>query len=317
MELLLVFLSTAIGTVVGVAAAIFMMQRKNRSNVGSDSILRTQLQNTEWALASAGKDVEDLRKQLEERLAESQAARTELDGAQQRLAAATAESEKDAAKRAEFEGLAERLRELESAAPAAEEAHLQQVSDLTRQIDGERERAGSLAAELDQLREAATEADSRSAALEAALAAERDKYEILTAECVLEKDRGAQLSVEGSAERERTAALAAECAVERERVAELSAELARLREAGEQSAQDRTVLEGQLLAERDRAGALAVEVEAIRTAHASLVSTLQQERESAAEGMQLLLQAQNKLSGASPAPPAAVATNGYANGTAA
>jgi hypothetical protein len=67
MELVLVFLSTATGTVVGVAAAIFMMQRKSRANMGSDSILRTQLQNMEWALASAGRDVEELRKQLEER----------------------------------------------------------------------------------------------------------------------------------------------------------------------------------------------------------------------------------------------------------
>ena len=54
----------------------------------------------------------------------------------------------------------------------------------------------------------------------------------------------------------------------------------------------------------------------MRSANASLETTLQRERESAAEGMKLLLLAQNKLSGAAPAPPAVVA-NGYANGTAA
>ena len=62
MELVWVFLSTATGTVVGVAAAIFMMQRKRRASMGSDSILRTQLQHVEWALASAGRNVEELRK---------------------------------------------------------------------------------------------------------------------------------------------------------------------------------------------------------------------------------------------------------------
>src|SRR5215831_459210 len=102
MELLLVFLSTAIGTVAGVAVAL-MMHRKARSSMGSDSVLRTQLQNTEWALASAGRDVEDLRKQMEERATEAGQARSELAEAQQRLMALSAEIEKEAARRAELE----------------------------------------------------------------------------------------------------------------------------------------------------------------------------------------------------------------------
>ena len=72
----------------------------------------------------------------------------------------------------------------------------------------------------------------------------------------------------------------------------------------------------QLLAEREKVSALASELEAVRTAHSSLSTAVQQERESAAEGMRLLLLAQNKLSGAAPPAPA-VAANGYTNGTAA
>src|SRR3954451_16007468 len=78
MEIMLVFLSTAIGTVAGVIVAAVMMQRKIRvSGAGMELALKTQLQNTEWALASAGRDVEELRKQLEVREQAGQQAREE------------------------------------------------------------------------------------------------------------------------------------------------------------------------------------------------------------------------------------------------
>ena len=82
--MLLVFLSTAVGTVVGVGVAMLMMSRRNRMPAVGDAAVRTQLQNTEWALASAARDVEDLRKQLVER----DGASDELRRTQQQLAAA-------------------------------------------------------------------------------------------------------------------------------------------------------------------------------------------------------------------------------------
>src|SRR4051794_25501248 len=102
MELLLVFLSTAIGTVVGVVAAILTMNRRNRTPVG-DTALRTQLQNTEWALSSAGREVEELRKQAGEREGvreELERAQQQLERTQQQLATALAENEKQSAQRA-------------------------------------------------------------------------------------------------------------------------------------------------------------------------------------------------------------------------
>src|ERR1051325_4987547 len=99
MELLLLFLSTAIGTVVGVVAAIATMNRRNRTPAVTDATLRTQLQNTEWALASAGRDVEELRKQLAER----ENVREELERTQQQFASVLADQEKHVAQRAAAE----------------------------------------------------------------------------------------------------------------------------------------------------------------------------------------------------------------------
>ena len=196
MELMLVFLSTAIGTVAGVAVAMLMLQRKDRRPaMGADSILRTQLQNTEWALASAGRDVEDLRKQLAERDQAAQGAAAELESAVQRLLACSAESEALAKRSAEAErlaseaaaqaeALAERVRQLEAAGASAEEGQRRSEA-LEAELDGLRSQVGAektaLQAELGAVKERAAELASEMAAilsvraaLEAALRMERE-----------------------------------------------------------------------------------------------------------------------------------------------
>src|SRR3954470_5086793 len=100
MELMLVFLSTAVGTIVGGGVAMILMNRRNKPVAApGDSALRQQLQNTEWALAAAGKDVEEMRRQLTER----EGVRDELERAQQQLAALMADKEKQTAQRAAAE----------------------------------------------------------------------------------------------------------------------------------------------------------------------------------------------------------------------
>lgn len=177
MELLLVFLSTAIGTVVGVAA-VMMMQRKDRkAAVGAGSVLRT-LQNTEWALASAGRDVEELRQKLGEREQAAHNAAQELESAQKRLLEAVVESEKETARRteaerlaaeagAQAETLAERVRQLETASSECGQA-------LSR--------AEKLEAELADLRRAGIDADVQASALAEQLTAERQKSDALAGE---------------------------------------------------------------------------------------------------------------------------------------
>ncbi len=178
MELLLVFLSTAIGTVVGVAA-VMMMQRKDRKTaVGAGSVLRTQLQNTEWALASAGRDVEELRRKLDEHEQSGQNTAQELESTRRRLMDATIEAEKESARRAEAEHLAadatgrvetlsERVRQLETASSESAEAQ---------------SRILVLEAELARLRQAASEADVRNSALGQELAECRQKSDALASE---------------------------------------------------------------------------------------------------------------------------------------
>ena len=66
MDMLLIVLSTAIGTVVGVAASILMTQRKKQPSPNT-AIMQQHLQKLEAALAGAASTMEDLQKQIAER----------------------------------------------------------------------------------------------------------------------------------------------------------------------------------------------------------------------------------------------------------
>jgi len=220
MELLLVFLSTAIGTVAGVSIATLMMRRKGQlAEIGADSVLRTRLQNAEWALASA--------------------ARAELAGAQERILAAAVDVEKEAARRAQavelvgemaarLEAVEKRARELEAAVPAAE---------VVQQMETGRQRIAELEAEMASLRQNCS-----------------------------------------NAEAETTAA--------RQKAGEISANAEAVG----------TEFQAQLSAEREKLEILSAELAAVRQAKIAAETLLLEERQSTAEGMRLLLQAQNKLS---------------------
>ena len=131
--MLLVFLSTAVGTVVGVGVAMLMMSRRNRMPAVGDAAVRTQLQNTEWALASAARDVEDLRKQLVER----DGASVELLRTQQQLAAAEQRATE----------LAEQMAAL-SAKLDERDASTAQTAELQSALAAAEQRAAELAAEV-------------------------------------------------------------------------------------------------------------------------------------------------------------------------
>ena len=142
MELLLIFLSTAIGTVVGVVAAIVMMNRRNRPAAIGDAALRTQLQNSDWALAAAGRDVEEMRKQLAER----EGVRDELERTQQQLASMLADKEKQTAQRNAAEQrtaeIAEELSGLREQTRLGEEA-MRRVAELEVTVAEAHERAAA------------------------------------------------------------------------------------------------------------------------------------------------------------------------------
>jgi chromosome segregation ATPase len=327
MEIMLVFLSTAIGTVAGVIVAALMMQRKIRvAGAGVDLALKTQLQNTEWALASAGRDVEDLRNQLELREQAVQQGHEELEKAQQQLAAAVANAEKEAVARAEAE---QRTQNLEAQATdqqrSTDEETGRKLSTLETELADSRRQVEDLTAQLNALtdqfaeRQRSTEEETsrQVAALQTEVAESRREVEDLTAQLAALTDRFAdqKRSTEEESDRQ-IVALETEIVNGRRQIADLTAQLAALgerqrstdEETGRQIAdlaaqladQQRINEEAEALLSAERASArhLAAQVEELTGERGSLEAQLQKERQSAAEGMQLLLLAQTKLSGA-------------------
>jgi chromosome segregation ATPase len=315
MEIMLVFLSTAIGTVAGVIVAAVMMQRKIRvAGASTDIALKTQLQNTEWALSSAGRDVEDLRKLLEVRDQATQQAREELEKTQQQLAALLAGTEKEAAARAEAEQRAQNLEAqlagLKSSSDEEAVRHIaaleaeaaesrRQVEELTAQL-AEQRRAGdeesgrivALQAEAAETRRQFEESARQASAFEAEAANSRHQVEELNARLASLADEytARQRSTEEEIDRQ-VSALEAEVVNSRRQIADLSAQLADHQRTGEEA-------EALLSAERASVRQLAAQVEQLSADRTSLEAQLQKERRSAAEGMQLLQLVQSKLSGA-------------------
>jgi chromosome segregation ATPase len=277
MELLLVFLSTAVGTVVGVAAAIIMMNRRGRTPAVGDAAVRTQLQNTEWALASAARDVEDLRKQLAER----DGAREELERTQQQLTAIAADQERQSAERAAFveeaavmrarldagDASAARVIELEAALAAAERG----AAEIAAQIGGETAR---LNAEID-----------------AASAAVQERAAVL-----MEEVSGLELALSAAEKRANDAD--AEASSLRERVEHLTADASAAGVAGEEAAQRIASLEAEADELRAAVDAQRERYREVTSEASQLEGLLRNERRAAVEAMELLSQAQEKFSGA-------------------
>jgi len=151
----LVFLSTAVGTVVGVACAALMMQRRNRVSAADGGKLSPE--NLASAVAP-NVTIDDVRKLLAERDQTLQQCRDDLEKKHQQLAAATAAGESAVTLRAEAEQrsndlatqvgtLTAQIKELAAktneGAPAIEES--------ARQLDSEKERSRELTEQIARL----------------------------------------------------------------------------------------------------------------------------------------------------------------------
>jgi chromosome segregation ATPase len=311
MELLLVFLSTAVGTVVGVAAAMLMMSRRNRMPAVGDAAVRTQLQNTEWALASAARDVEDLRKQLVER----DGASDELRRAKQQLAAAEQRATE----------LAEQIAALpakldEGAASTAQTAELQSALAAAEQ------RAAELAGEVAAMRpklEASELSAQRATELEAALAAaeqrawdgaEQAAHETARHRAEIEAASAAAHELAASMSEEITGLTAALASAE-QRWTDAAAESASLRERLEQITEERRAaglgveestrriasLEAEVAELSDKAAAERERHRVAALEAAQFEGLLRKERQASMEAMELLSRAQDKFAEASAA----------------
>ncbi len=270
MELLLVFLSTAVGTVVGVGAAILLMNRRNRTPSVGDAALRTQLQNTEWALASAGRDVEELRKQLAER----DGVHDELDRTQKQLVAIVADKDRQSAARSAAE---QRVTELETETAElrqrmeSADVSSQRIAELEAALSESDERTAAASGEISGLRQAAGEAAEsaqRVKELETALAAAEERARKAAGEAGDLRDKIDLLTAQANA------------------VGSGAQELARRASLLESEVEE---LRAQAKAERERYERATAEV-------AELDTLLRKERQSAVEVMELLSQAQDKFS---------------------
>jgi chromosome segregation ATPase len=147
----LVFLSTAVGTIVGVACAFLLMQRRNRGPAGEGADGKSP-QNLASVVAAPTVTIDDVRKLLAERDQTLQQCRDDLEKKHQQLEAATVAAESAAALRAQAE---------------------QRSSELAIQVSAFSDQIKELAAKTQEGGIATEEAGRQTAALESQLDLEK------------------------------------------------------------------------------------------------------------------------------------------------
>jgi len=193
----LVFLSTAVGTIVGVGCAALMMQRRTRVMAADGRKLSPE---NLASIVAPNVTIDDVRKLLAERDETLQQCRDDLEKRQQQLAAATAAGESMAALRAEAEQrsndlaaqvtvLTAQMKELASKTIEGGLANAEsgrQVTALQSQLDSEkghsRELIEQIAGLTDELAKYKTAGAGAVTQLEAQLDSERQQGQALTDE---------------------------------------------------------------------------------------------------------------------------------------
>jgi chromosome segregation ATPase len=234
----LVFLSTAVGTIVGVACAFLLMQRRTRGPAGEAAAAKGS-QDLASVVAAPTVTIDDVRKLLAERDLTLEQCRDDLEKKQQQLEVATAAVESAAALRVEAE---------------------QRNHDLAAQVSAFTEQIKELAAKTKE-GGPSPEESAKAAALESQLAIEKaqnldsaDQIAHLTDELARYKSAGAgavtSLEAELDAEKVQIQQLT-------EQIASLSNELTGYRLTGAEAV---TSIEAQLEAEKKQCQELADQV---------------------------------------------------------
>ncbi|MBZ5625210.1 MAG: hypothetical protein LAQ69_41890 [Acidobacteriia bacterium] len=317
MEPLLVFGSTAIGTVVGVVCAVLMMQRRGR-------LPATEAEKPPQSLASVvampSVTIEDLRKVLAERDQTLQQSRDDLEKKQQQLDAVMSEAESAAALRATAEqrgselatqasAFSEQLKDLAAKAReeslAAEEAS-RQVAALETQLGLEKRQNQELADQLAHLTTDQTQSRLSSAGqldtLETQLGLEKRQNQELAEQIarLTTELTDSRLSIAGHLD-----ALEAQLGVEKrqseeltEQIRCLTIDLSQSRQTHAEALEYRASLEAELGVGRERITQLTEQVAGLTRERADFEVRLREERQSAARGLELLTLVQNTLAGA-------------------
>ena len=308
MDLIVMILAAMSGALIGSSTGIFLMYRKLRPlNAVELDALRSKVRTTEFDLNAAiangvklkkevaeqaskvNEEAVEKQRQLDAALAAKDLESAHRSAAEQRIAELIAEADARKARQAEVEAKAKDLeakaadleaKGAESPSPASEEQQ-RQLAAFQAQV----ETGGRQIQEL-------TEQVTRLAAEAAELKQRSDKAE--KARTVLEADLK-QRSDE--AEKARTV---------------LEADL---KQRSDEAEKVRTTLEADLTSERQRLHVLTEQVSELQSERSAQDIRMQEERESAAKGMELLVMAQQNLSRAIQAAateaPAANGSNGH------
>jgi len=321
MDLVVIVLAAMSGALIGSSTGIFLMYRKLRPiNAADLDALRSKVRTTEFDLnaaiangvklkkevaehaSKANQDVLEKQRQLDAVLAAKNLESAHRNAAEQRIAELIAEADARQARDAEVEAKVKELQakaaELEARGaqdpgPAAEEQQRQvaafqaQVETGGRQIRELTEQLASLAAEAAELKQRSEEAEKARAALEVDIRKRSEEAEKARAELEVDFRKRSE-----EADKARTA---------------IEAES---RQRSEEADKARSALEADLASERERLRSLTEQVSEMRSELSAQDVRMQEERESAARGMELLVMAQQNLSRVIQAAEAPVANGG-------
>jgi len=274
MELVIIVLCSMSGALVGTAVGILLMFKRIRqpSTEAELAKVKARLQVAEAAVIARTADLENLRKQLAERDLVIQRGSETVREIQQHLDVAVVER------------------------AAAE----QSARELTVQVEGFNAQRAQLEAQVKEAKDQANQmVNEQVTSYEAELDGERRQVRELTDQLARLNAEAAEVKNAGEQEKMNRSALEADLATEQERNRELADQVARLaaeiKNAGEQEKVNRSALETDLATERERNRELTAQVQELQNERSQFGRRLEEERQSAAKGMELLLMAQQNL----------------------
>jgi len=265
MEVMLVVLSTAIGTVVGVTAGLLMINRRSRITPTGAHLAALQKEFSApadpaatGAAAMPGVNLEDLRKLVVDRDDALRQSHEDLQKAQVLVEQAKLEAQQEAAQRAAAE---QRVQELTAQLAAL----LQQSGDIETRLKDHESLEARITALTTELATAQTTANEQYAAFRAA----QEQVDLRT--------------------REQEALNA--------RIAALAADLETVQSSSEKDGSYRASLEAQLTADREYIHQLTTQIGDLQRDLGNYETRLTEQRQLAAKGLEFLNQAQDNFAG--------------------
>src|ERR1017187_1281439 len=290
MDLIVMILAAMSGALIGSSTGIFLMYRKLRPlNAVELDALRSKLRTTEFDLNAAIANGVKLKKEVAEQASKVNEEAVEK---QRQLDAALA------------------AKDLESAHRSAAE---QRIAELIAEADARKARQAEVEAKAKDLEAKAADLEAKGA--ESPSPASEEQQRQLAAFQAQVETGGRQIQELT----EQVTRLAAEAAELKQRSDEAEKERtvleADLKQRSDEAEKLRTTLEADLTSERQRLHVLTEQVSELQSERSAQDVRMQEERESAAKGMELLVMAQQNLSrviqAAATEAPAANGSNGH------